>query len=155
MTLGGHLEAFGARCFFYQPVLSKSDSTCAVDSGTENLNNEVASLMQVGLIERVIAQTEIDFSNSMIERFFRTIKHKWLYLVSLPTFDAAHSAIGRYMTDYNHLIPLHVLGGGTPFEMWSDKRSEAAKAELAPPQMNARDNRKTYNKTVSCGLCPV
>ena len=126
-----------------------------VDSGAENLNGEVASLMQVGLIERVIAQIEIDFSNSMIERFFRTIKHRWLYLVSLATFDAAHSAIEKYMVDYNHLIPLHALGGGTPFEVWSGKWGEAAKAELASAHVIARSNRILQNKTVSCGLCPV
>ena len=125
------------------------------DSGSENLNGEVDTLIDGGLIHRIIAQIEVDFSNSMVESFFRSVKHRWLYLIALTTFTAAHNAIEKYIADFNHRMPLHALSGGTPFEVWSGKWTETEKNLLLAAQVSARSNRITRNRTVSCGLCPV
>jgi hypothetical protein len=42
--------------------------------------------MADGVIRRVLAQVEVSFSNSMIEAFWRSLRHQWLYLHSLASF---------------------------------------------------------------------
>jgi len=38
-----------------------------MDSGVENLSKEVDQLLEGGILERVIAQIDVSFSNSLIE----------------------------------------------------------------------------------------
>jgi putative transposase len=45
------------------------------DSGVENVNGAVDALLGLGRLRRVLAQVEVDFSNSMIEAFWRSMKH--------------------------------------------------------------------------------
>jgi putative transposase len=56
------------------------------DSGSENVNGAVDDLLDGEELTRVLAQVEITFSNSMIEAFWRSPKHSWLYLHSLNSF---------------------------------------------------------------------
>jgi hypothetical protein len=56
--------------------------TVDADSGVENGNGQVDQLMTDGLVHRVLAQVEVSFSNSMIEAFWRSLRHQWLYLHS-------------------------------------------------------------------------
>jgi transposase InsO family protein len=60
--------------------------TVVADSGVENVNTGVDQLMADGVIRRVLAQVEVSFSNSMIEAFWRSLRHQWLYLHSLASF---------------------------------------------------------------------
>ena len=46
-----------------------------VDGGVENFNSAVDQLVEAGLLKRVLAQTEISFSNSLIEFWWRVLKH--------------------------------------------------------------------------------
>ena len=48
-------------------MTSAAVPTALVDGGVENFNSAVDKLVQTGLLKRVLAQTEIQFSNSMIE----------------------------------------------------------------------------------------
>ena len=66
------------------------------DAGVENVNREVARLIESGVLRRVLAQTELKFSNSMIEAWWRVLKHQWLYLNSLDSI----STIRRLVTFY-------------------------------------------------------
>ncbi|MBC7533693.1 MAG: DDE-type integrase/transposase/recombinase [Oligoflexus sp.] len=56
-----------------------------VDSGRENINSHVDSLISEHAITRTIAQIDIEFSNSMIEMLFHRMKHR--YLFTLPLTD--------------------------------------------------------------------
>ena len=67
-----------------------------VDGGSENFNGRVDELVTSGILRRVLAQTDITFSNSMIEAFWRTLKHQWLFLNTLDTVEA----VRRYVTFY-------------------------------------------------------
>jgi transposase InsO family protein len=49
------------------------------DSGVENVNKEVDSLQDRGIIKRILALVEVDYSNSKIEAFWRSLRHQWLY----------------------------------------------------------------------------
>jgi len=44
----------------------------------ENVNAQVDELIQTGVLRRVLAFTELKFSNSMIEAWWRSLKHQWL-----------------------------------------------------------------------------
>jgi len=45
------------------------------DSGTENVNGNVDALLDREGSRRVLAQVEVSFSNSMIEAFWRVLRH--------------------------------------------------------------------------------
>ena len=51
-----------------------------VDGGIENLNTEVDAPVADDLVHRVVAQVDLLVSNSMIERWWRSLKHNWLFL---------------------------------------------------------------------------
>jgi transposase InsO family protein len=47
--------------------------TLFADSGSENVNGKVDALVEAGLLRRVLAQTEVLSSNSLIEAFWRSL----------------------------------------------------------------------------------
>jgi transposase InsO family protein len=59
--------------------------TLLADQGVENVNPRVDRLMDEGVLRRVLAQTEVACSNSLIESWWRTLKHQWLYLTLSTT----------------------------------------------------------------------
>ena len=61
-------------------------TTVVADSGSENVNGEVDNLLKDEALTRVLAQVEVTFSNSMIEAFWRSLKHSWIFLHSLDNF---------------------------------------------------------------------
>ena len=61
---------------------TSADTTPVVlaDGGVENVNAEVDALITSGILHRMLAFTELKFSNSMIEAWWRSLKHQWLFL---------------------------------------------------------------------------
>jgi putative transposase len=55
------------------------------DAGVENVNTQVDALIEAGVLRRLLAFTELKFSNSMIEAWWRSLKHQWLFLHSLDS----------------------------------------------------------------------
>jgi putative transposase len=55
------------------------------DAGVENVNAQVDELITTGVLRRVLAFTELQFSNSMIEAWWRSLKHQWLFLHALDS----------------------------------------------------------------------
>jgi transposase InsO family protein len=55
------------------------------DAGVENVNAAVDALIETSVLRRLLAFTELRFSNSMIEAWWRSLKHQWLYLHSLES----------------------------------------------------------------------
>jgi transposase InsO family protein len=51
------------------------------DAGVENVNAQVDALIHTGILRRLLAFTELKFSNSMIEAWWRSLKHQWLFLI--------------------------------------------------------------------------
>ena len=47
-----------------------------------------AALLRLGQLRRVLAQVEVTFSNSMIEAWWRSLKHNWLFLNQLDSLAA-------------------------------------------------------------------
>src|SRR5262249_3876133 len=55
------------------------------DAGVENVNAQVDALISTGVLRRVLAFTELQFSNSMIEAWWRALHHQWPFLHSPDT----------------------------------------------------------------------
>ena len=88
-----------------------SAPTLMVDSGVENLNEEVDLLVADNLVRRVIAQIEVRESNSMIECWWRTLKNGWLYLNQLDTFTAVHRLVAFYVASTTRSCRIGLMGG--------------------------------------------
>ena len=70
-------------------------ATVVADSGGENVNHEVDDLLGLGQLRRILALVEVSFSNSMIEAWWRSLTHGWLYLHQLHTFADLERLISR------------------------------------------------------------
>jgi len=95
-----------------------------MDSGVENLNANVDALVASGTIQRILAQVDVVFSNSMIESWWRMLKHWWLYLNTLESLDDVRKQTTFYVDQHNRVIPHSAFKGQTPDEMcfgnWND-----------------------------------
>jgi transposase InsO family protein len=111
--------------------------TVVADSGVENVNARVDRLMDEGVIRRVLAQVEVSFSNSMIEAFWRSLRHQWLYLHSLESFEHLEQLIGFYVREHNTQMPHHAFVGQTPDEIYFG-RADGVRDHLAAARHQAR-----------------
>jgi putative transposase len=59
---------------------SETTPVVLADAGVENVNAQVDDLITTGVLRRVLAFTELKFSNSMIEAWWRSLKHQWPFL---------------------------------------------------------------------------
>jgi len=88
------------------------------DSGVENVNRLVDELLAQGRVIREIAQLEIDYSNSLIERFFQSIKHNYLFQRDLTSMDVLAGHAGFYIREHNEIMPHSAFRGATPEEVY-------------------------------------
>ncbi len=128
--------------------------TLLVDGGIENRTTAIDELVDSGVLRRVLAQTEIAFSNSMIESWWRTIKHQWLYLNALDTVGSLRGLVEFYVTEHNMKLPHSAFRGQTPEEMYGGT-GDRIPEELAGRRKRARADRLAANRSVSCGACEV
>ena len=49
------------------------------DSGIENVNGAVDSTLFAACLDRILAQVEVAFSNSIIEAYWRSLKHQCFF----------------------------------------------------------------------------
>ena len=126
--------------------------TIVADSGVENVNVRVDQLIDDGVIRRVLAQVEVSFSNSMIEAFWRSLRHQWLYLHSLESFTQLEQFIEFYVREHNTQMPHHAFGGQTPDEVYFDQ-ADRVDDRLRTARRQARRERMETNLGQSCGVC--
>ena len=69
------------------------------DAGVENVNAQVDELIHTGVLRRGLAFTELKFSNSMIEAWWRSLKHQWLFLHSLDSVSTVRRLVAFYVDD--------------------------------------------------------
>ncbi len=126
--------------------------TLVVDGGIENYNTSVDEIVKEGLLKRVLAQTEISFSNSMIESFWKSIKHQWLYLNILDSVSTVRSLLSFYVAEHNTKFPHSAFKGQIPDEMYfgtgTDISDQLKASRLAPQQQRLESNRAQ-----TCRIC--
>lgn len=110
--------------------------TVLVDGGTENFNGPVDELINSGVLRRVLAGTEIIYSNSMIESWWRVLKHQWLYLNTLDTVRAVEKLAAFYVQEHNSRLPHSAFRGQTPDEMYFKTGDSIARSHPTSPGLN-------------------
>jgi len=123
-----------------------------VDGGVENFNKAVDELVDSGLLRRLLAMTDITFSNSLIESWWRTLKHQWLYLNTLDSVGRLKNLIAFYVEEHNTRLPHSAFRGQTPDEMYFGTGNHIPQ-ELATGRKDARQSRLEVNRNKSCPRC--
>jgi transposase InsO family protein len=124
------------------------------DGGRENYNLDVDWLHEKGWIDRILAQIEIDSSNSMIEAFFRSMKHNFLFLMSLCSIDVLIKYVDFYCRQHNEVIPHAAFKGATPQEVYLGEWNGIIERAIPVEMAAARANRIEYNRSLErCSIC--
>lgn len=98
--------------------------TVVADSGTENVNAKIDELIESGALKRLLARTEVSFSNSLVEAWWRSLKHQWLYLNTLDSVSALERLVSFYVAEHNSRLPHSAFHGQTPDERYRPPRPE-------------------------------
>jgi transposase InsO family protein len=134
-------------------IRSTTAPVVLADAGVENVNAEVDELIETGILRRLLAFTELRFSNSMIEAWWRSLKHQWLYLHSLDSVATIRRLVTFYVHQHNHVLPHSAFCGQTPDEMYFGT-GEAVPGELTSRAATARRARMEANRSALCTTCP-
>ncbi len=123
-----------------------------MDSGVENVNGTVNELVSDGTIQRILAQVDIVESNSMIEAWWRQLKHQWLYLNELDSASSVRKFVAFYVEQHNSVVPHFAFQGQTPNEMVFGTGANVP-VELQENRATARALRLAHNRALSCDRC--
>jgi transposase InsO family protein len=123
-----------------------------VDGGVENMNRGVDGLVEQGILRRVLAMVDISFSNSLIEAWWRSLKHNWLFLHPLDTTATVRREVAFYVEQHNSVIPHHAFKGQTPDEVYFGRGDEIPD-QLAEARADARARRMEANRARRCAVC--
>ncbi len=126
--------------------------SAVMDSGVENVNGTVNELVSDGTIQRILAQVDIVESNSMIEAWWRQLKHQWLYLNELDRASSVRKLIAFYVEQHNSVVPHFAFQGQTPDEMYFGTGANVP-VDLKEKRAKARAARLAHNRALSCALC--
>lgn len=119
------------------------------DDGSENHGSvhSITSSKEPPIIEHLIAQRDIEYSNSMIEAANKQLKYRFLYHRSIPDFAALLKFVAQAIEDYNNR-PQAALNGLTPLEVLYGKQYD--KAGYHAQIIDAKAKRITENKRTTC-----
>jgi hypothetical protein len=95
-----------------------------------NVNAQVDDLISTGVLRRVLAFTELRFSNSTIEAWWRSLKHEWLFLHSLDSVTTVRRLVEFYVQEHNRVLPHSAFRGQTPDEIRAKRTPAAATSSL-------------------------
>lgn len=134
--------------------MPSATTTLMVDGGVENFNFAVDEVLESGLLKRVLAQTDISFSNSMIESWWRSLKHQWLYLNALDSVATIRKLVGFYIDQHNTQLPHSAFEGQTPDEVYYGKGIDIPEP-LKASRVAARQLRQQNNRAETCPSCEM
>lgn len=134
------------------PATGGDGTLVYADSGVENVNATVDATVLAEGLRLVLAQVHVAFSNSMIEAFWRSLKHNWLYLNSLDSIDQLRTLVAFFVDEHNRKMPHAAFSGQTPDEIYAATAAAIA-AELAAARKAALAQRLAANRATSCHQC--
>ncbi len=111
-----------------------------VDGGVENYNSAVDKLVDSSVLKRILAETKIRYSNSLIESWWRVIKHQWLFLNTLDNVTSVRKLVAFYVEQHNSHLPHSAFNGQTPDEMYFGAGNDIPK-KLEEDKLQARELR--------------
>jgi putative transposase len=122
------------------------------DSRVENVNGAVESILLTACLDRILAQVEVAFSNSLIEAYWRSLKHQWLFLNTLDSVARVRAMVEFHVNEHNTKMPHPAFSGQTPDEMFFGTGAGVPE-EPALAKGNARAARMAANRAMSCERC--
>jgi putative transposase len=114
------------------------------DGGIEN-KAEVDTFIETHRINKIIAQKDVMFSNSMIEAVNKRIKYDFLFPQVIQNYEQTVKHLESAVEIYNNK-PYHPLQGLTPNEAFAGKLPETAKFKeqiAEASRLRIIENRKT------------
>lgn len=123
------------------------------DGGPENKNLLVSELVNSSPIEMLVALVDIHFSNSLIERFFYRLKKQYLCYKHIPSENVLIKHAAFFIGEHNHTMPMEILEGATPWEMWTGNWNEREVSAISDAAARAREDRVKYHRGLNCHLC--
>src|SRR5262245_52062497 len=132
---------------------SETTPVVLADAGVENVNAQVDELATAGVLRHVLTFTEMKFSNSLIEAWWRALKHQGLFLHSLDSVTTVQRLVEFYVQEHNRVLPHSAFRGQTPDEMYVGT-GDAIPADLTVRAAAARRGRAKANRSAACGTCP-
>ena len=94
----------------------------------------------------------LSFSNSMIEAFWRTLKHQFLFMNTLDSVSAGRRLVTFYVAAYNSQVPHSAFRGQTPDEIYFSTGVEVP-LSLEAARKRAQRARRAANRGTDCGAC--
>ncbi len=91
----------------------------------------------------------------MIEALLRSLKHRWLFMNSLTTFESVKESVSKYLYDYNYRIPHHALKRALPIEIYTGKDSNTLNSLFLQLTNSAKIDRMESNLSRKCISCPT
>ncbi len=119
-----------------------------VDDGSEN-KAEVDTFIENSNINKIVAQKDVVFSNSMIEAVNKRIKYDFLFPAELLNFKQTVKQLEKAVAEYNDK-PYHPLHGLTPNEAFEGKLPD--KAMFKNEILEAKRQRIIENKKNVCSI---
>ena len=88
----------------------------------------------------------------MIEAWWRSLKHQWLFLHPLDSVAKVRGLVAFYVAEHNSALPHSAFRGQTPDEMYFGTGDDVP-AQLEAAQMEARQRRLDENRAQACAVC--
>ena len=90
---------------------------------------------------------------SMIEAWWRSLKHQWLFLHSLDGITTVRRLVEFYVDEHNRVFPHSAFRGQAPDEMYFGT-GDMVPADLTSGAAAARRARAGANRSAACETCP-
>lgn len=105
---------------FILPDNSTSETKLMVDGGVEINNHKVDNYLQTEAlsVQKIVAQQDVTFSNSMIEAVNKILKYNYLFKTEIKDFDECVRYLDKFIPDYNDRYHCS-LSGLSPNEVYS------------------------------------
>lgn len=133
---------------YLQPA-ALEHSCLMTDDGAENFGPVQDFLQNTNTpaLEHIVAQKDVEFSNSMIEAANKHLKYHFLYHKHIADFNSLCQWLPEAISDFNNR-PHDVLGGLTPLEVLNGKTTDKNAAIVQ--RQTAKIERITQNKQQKC-----
>lgn len=127
-----------------------------MDKGSENKNSFVNQIILGSNLLRVFAKTDVVYSNSMVEAFFRSIKNNFLYLKKIKTIEHLKKLVRFYIKEHNGKIPHSAFKFSTPEEIYQESWTKDKEEQIEALKIDAILKRKEHNQNLKkCYSCLV
>ena len=123
-----------------------------IDDGIENYGAVNGLLEKPTRLGRLLARIDIVYSNSMIEAWWREMKHAYLFTQVLDSVEAVTKHVDKYVVQHNSVVGRAIFDGRTPDKIYAGNETMLP-GRLADERSAARRARVAWNRSRSCQRC--